>query len=480
MTPTLPTSGSQALVSAPLSGLTLTLARWHFYAGLLVLPFLAVLALSGALYLFHSEIDDIVHRDLKTVAVGVGLPKPPSALLAAALLAHPGVALSYVPPSTPASSAKVAIKTTGGTKIDVHVDPWRGAVLGSLDDKGSVSGIIRRVHSLAYFGPVANGLIEIAAGWSILLVLSGLWLWWQRRRVSKAIAIAPDRASAAAPRIFWRDLHLVLGLVAAAFILFLALTGMPWSIFWGDKVNQLANGTNFGYPAGVRISLPMSDEHVGHTAPLPWSLRQARVPLSASDDHAPEHEHAHGAAPAVSVEQKPKLKLSLDRAVAIFDALGLAPGYAVSLPSGPGGVGVYTGSVYPNDLARQRVVHLDQFSGKVLLDMGYADYGPLGKALEWGINVHLGQQFGLANQLVLLAACMVIFLLCVSGAMMWWRRRAPGTLGLRPGPLGPGMQKFLPGLLLAGGVLFPLVGASMLAMLLFDRLRAAWPRSRKR
>jgi uncharacterized iron-regulated membrane protein len=105
--------------------------------------------------------------------------------------------------------------------------------------------------------------------------------------------------------------------------------------------------------------------------------------------------------------------------------------------------------------------------------MGYADYGPLGKALEWGINVHLGQQFGLANQLVLLAACMVIVLLCMSGAMMWWRRRAPGTLGIRPLTRVPGMQKFLPGLLLVGGVLFPLVGASMLAMLLFDCVRAA-------
>jgi uncharacterized iron-regulated membrane protein len=38
------------------------------------------------------------------------------------------------------------------------------------------------------------------------------------------------------------------------------------------------------------------------------------------------------------------------------------------------------------------------------------------------------------------------------------------------------MQKVLPVLLLVGGVLFPLVGASMLAMLLFDRLRAAWHR----
>lgn len=447
------------------SAIHLALWRWHCHAGLLVLPFLALLAVTGALYLFQHEIDDIVHRDLRIVALGAGMstPHPHQQLLALALAAHPGTAYSYVPASNPARSAKVDIKTEDGSKLGVYVDPFRAAVLGSMDDKGSVSGIIRRVHSLAYFGPVANGIIEITAGWSILLVLSGLCLWWQRNAaITGGAATSGDAAS---PRAFWRDWHLVLGLVAAAFILFLALTGMPWSIFWGDKVNWWANGSNFGYPAGVRISLPMSDEHVGHSAPLPWSLRQAKVPVSPS----PAHIHEHAPAPA------PDARLTLDRAVAIFDALGLAPGYAVSLPSGPGGV--YTGSVYPNDLARQRVVHLDQFSGQVLLDMGYFDYGPLGQALEWGINVHLGQQFGLANQLVLLAACLVIVLLCVSGAMLCWKRRAPGTLSMRPLPLAPGAQKIIPGLLLVGGVLFPLVGASMLAMLLFDRLFAAGGRS---
>jgi hypothetical protein len=58
---------------------------------------------------------------------------------------------------------------------------------------------------------------------------------------------------------------------------------------------------------------------------------------------------------------------------------------------------------------------------------------------------------------------------------------APETPGRRPLPQSPGLLKILPGLLLAGGGgLFPLVGASMLAMLLFDRLHAAWTRSRKK
>ena len=106
----------------------------------------------------------------------------------------------------------------------------------------------------------------------------------------------------------------------------------------------------------------------------------------------------------------------------------------MDIPATP--TGVYTGSVYPDDLSQQRVVHLDQYTGKPLIDLSYADYGPLAKWLEWGINVHMGQEFGLANQLVLLAVCMAIVVLAVSAGVMWWKRRPKGSLGVPPMPVG--------------------------------------------
>ena len=50
--------------------------RWHFYAGLLVLPFLITLAVTGALYLFRDEIDALVHADLKRVEVAATTATP--------------------------------------------------------------------------------------------------------------------------------------------------------------------------------------------------------------------------------------------------------------------------------------------------------------------------------------------------------------------------------------------------------------------
>lgn len=424
--------------------------RWHFYAGLMVLPFMVLLAVTGGLYLFRDEVDGLWHRDLKQVVAREAAPLPPGRLIDAALGARPGTALKITMPADPACSAEVTVKTAAGEKHAVYVDPYDARVLGELPDRGTVMWLVRRLHSLAEFGPGATAIIEIVGGWAILLVASGFYLWWPRKQTGGILTVrgTPRR------RVFWRDLHAVTGAFAGLFIGFLAVTGMPWSMFWGDKVNEWANSANYGYPSGVYVNVPMSDEHLAHAnGPTAWSLEQAKMPEST---------------PA------PMRPVGVDAAAATFDRLGVAPGYALSLPDGP--AGVYSAAVYPDDLARQRVVHLDQYSGKPLLDVSYADYGPAAKAMEWGINVHMGQEFGLANQLVLLAVCVAIVLMAVSAGVMWWKRRPTGAFGVPPAPADPRAIRGLLLIMAVFGLIFPLVGASLLVMLALDFAFARQPR----
>jgi hypothetical protein len=68
--------------------------RWHFYAGLLCLPVLVLMAVTGGLYLFNKEIEGLVYRDLLQVPAAQVAALPPQTLLNAAqaaavpLLAH--------------------------------------------------------------------------------------------------------------------------------------------------------------------------------------------------------------------------------------------------------------------------------------------------------------------------------------------------------------------------------------------------------
>ncbi|KAA3528888.1 PepSY domain-containing protein [Agrobacterium tumefaciens] len=416
--------------------------RWHFYAGLFVLPFLISLAVTGALYLFRDEFDNLIHSDLKRIEVAQNVPKAlPSDILAAAVAAVPGTAVKYTTPGDPGASTEITVSTAEGKRA-VYVNTYTGQVAGSLPDRGTIMWTIRYIHSLKYFGTYTRYLIEIAAGWSILLVATGIYLWWPRKQSGGILTVRGTPKK----RVFWRDTHAVTGIFVGFFVVFLAVTGMPWSGVWGAKVNEWANGSNFGYPAGVRTDVPMSGEHLDHMAKTTWSLEQVKVPESTA-----------------SATGQP---IGIDAAIARFDGLGLATGYTVVLPTKP--TGVYSGSVYPDDLSKQRVVHLDQYSGKPLIDMSYSDYGPLGKVLEWGINVHMGQQFGLANQIVLLAACVGIVLLAVSAGIMWWKRRPRGSLGVPPLPQDKRVLRGLLALLAIGGILFPLVGASLLVMLVLD------------
>lgn len=437
------TNETQTVTKKPFD-MYLAVWRWHFYAGLLVLPFLITLSITGALYLFRDEIDALVHADVKRVEAQE-TTELPSAQISAALNAYPGTALKYTTPVTPESSAEITVRTNDGERLAVYVNPYNASVLGALDDRGTIMWTVRYLHSLKLFGATPRKLIEIAGGWSILLVLTGIYLWWPRRKAKGGVLTVrgtPEK------RVFWRDTHAVTGIFVGAFIVFLAVTGMPWSGVWGAQVNQWANGNNFGYPAGVRVDVPMSDVRLSDQTLTSWSMEQARLPES--------------------TQPSGQAGISLDEAVDTFDRLGFHPGYVVGLPSTP--TGVYSGSVYPDDLSQQRVVHLDRYSGEPLVDMSYADYGPLGRWLEFGINVHMGQQFGLANQLMFLAVCIATIALSVSAGVMWWKRRPKGTMGVPPLPADKRVFRGLIALLIIGGVIFPLVGASLIIMLVIDWL----------
>ncbi|EWM45657.1 PepSY-associated TM helix domain-containing protein [Bordetella holmesii] len=314
---------------------------------MLVLPFMILLAVTGALYLFHNEIEDAWYHDLRHVPQAGGTPHTAAQIAATALAAQPGsTLLKYLPPSGPHASAQAVVRTAGGTRLAVYVDPYTQHVLGSLPERDTLMWTIRRLHSLDYFGPVANALIEVAAEWSLLLVASGIYLWWPRGRRQGVVTVR----GAPRQRVFWRDLHAVTGVFTAFFIAFLALTGMPWSQVWGGKINQWANGSNFGYPAGVRVQIPMSDLRLADQGKTPWSLEQARVPqsppaaASGHEGHAGHGEHAGHGAPlhAEHAGTSARPPIGLDHAVEAVEALNMAPGYAINLPVGP--QGVYTAS----------------------------------------------------------------------------------------------------------------------------------------
>lgn len=459
------TQPSQAPAAQGNTSLYRAVWRWHFYAGLLILPFMILMAITGTAYIYRDEIDDWYHADLKFVEATNGSPVTMQQQIEAALQAVPGNPIKVIPPASSDRSSEIVIAADAGGREAVYVDPYRGKVLGHMPDRTTLMWVIRRIHSLAEFGTIPNYVIEIASGWSILLVLTGMYLWWPRGDQKGGVVTLRDTPKR---RRWWRDAHAVTGIFIGLFIIFMAGTGMFWSVFWGKYANQFANGTPNGYPSGVRVEVPLSTipmiDAFGDTS---WT--NENIPLPQSVDGGTATGKADG--PTLA-------PIGIDAAIARMNELGLTPGYAISLPRGESGV--YSASIYPDDLDKQRVIHLDQYSGRPLIDMGYDDYGPFGKIMEMGINIHLGQQFGIANQIFLLVICALIIFMSVSAGVMWWKRRPSGALGVPPMPRDTRSLAVVTAILAIGGIIYPMVGASMVVIWLVDYLLVARPQRKLR
>lgn len=417
--------------------------RWHFFAGLLVIPFMLNLAITGSLYLFKNEIDIIFYAHRHIVA-DTGAMLAPQQIVDAAAATMPGArATSYR--EAPAGDRSAAVTLSkGGQSTVVYIDPHNGTVLDSVGAKQDFGWIVRRIHSLDYFGTWANRIIEIVGGFALVLVVTGLYLWWPRKQTGGIVSVrgTPSR------RVFWRDLHAVTGAAAGLLIFFLSLSGMPWSGYWGANVKGWLAAHDLGFPTALWDEVPKSAKVTDDILPAPgWIVEKAPVPLSTATSTQP---------------------IGIDKAVTIAKGLGMAPGFALAIPADK--TGVYTAALYPADLADERTIHIDQYSGKPLVDLSFNQYPALGRAIEWGINVHLGQEWGLFNQLLMLATCLAIVLSCVTAVVMWWKRRPAGRLGVPPMPPRRSVYIGLWLIVVAFGAAFPLTGLAIVAMLSLDQL----------
>lgn len=82
------------------------------------------------------------------------------------------------------------------------------------------------------------------------------------------------------------------------------------------------------------------------------------------------------------------------------------------------------------------------------------------------------------EQLVLLAACIAIVVLAISAGVMWWKRRPSGSLGVPPLPADTRVFRGLLAILIVGGMIFPLVGISLVVMLVLDWIYSSIRRQR--
>jgi hypothetical protein len=209
--------------------------RWHFYAGLFCIPFVCFLAITGAIYLFKPQVErwqDRPYDQLQTAQTAA-----PSRAVQAALAANPGWTLhAYEIPQTAQSAARVIIGRAGAERR-VYVDRGSLAILKTRSEDTRLMRIIFRLHGQLLLGDRGSMMVELAASWAIVMIITGLYLWWPRQVIGLAGVVYPRIK--AGRRLFWRDMHAVTGAWVSLFALLMLFSGLPWSKNWGGYLKEV-------------------------------------------------------------------------------------------------------------------------------------------------------------------------------------------------------------------------------------------------
>jgi uncharacterized iron-regulated membrane protein len=215
----------------------------HLWLGMLSGLIVFIVSLTGCIFVFEQEIFDLLHSELVYAETPMGKVKPLSELL--------GRAQSVLGDKKPIRSVEVfgdparsyiftASKTDKKAKNiwnyfqqvkyyeEVYIDPYTGALMGTVDRKYEFFNVVRRIHQNLLL-PYETGSLIVGSSCLMFLVLliTGFVLWipktksgWKQRFTIKWNAK-------------WRrvnyDTHNVGGFYVLPFAVIIVVTGLVWS-----------------------------------------------------------------------------------------------------------------------------------------------------------------------------------------------------------------------------------------------------------
>ena len=478
--------------------------RLHFLSGFVIAPVLIWFAFTGLIVLYTDVIHEKFSGSEFTVDVGsseVSL----DVQLQTILDQKPGYTFDAVTPGRePSRSNLFNMSDADGGSREVFVDQYQGTIVGDRPSGKDLVAFANNTHGsilprqfampipslTGVFGEgpafrtveIGEVVVEIVAGWGLVLAVSGIYLWWPRRN-SKKRKFIPRFARGGRP--MWRDLHASGGTVLSVGLVFFVVTGLPWATFWGNEFQTVAskltpNTENFWEYAGPSSVLPQVGDLTRDGVRIPWASGTDTIPTS---DGGNQHDHGDMDHSMEMPAPAPAALVGLEAVYRAAQDEGMKPGFTIVPPvdslddEGSTLYGAYTVfNPWPSSLGEQGALYLDQFSAKTLGRSDADTWGGLQRLAEFGVQTHMGTQFGLLNRIFLTLVCLLVIWSILTAVVMWWRRRRPGSLGVPRRPVDRQTQKAVGITAVVLGIIYPLWGMSAMLLLGLDRVFSTWRR----
>ncbi|GAB3217985.1 PepSY domain-containing protein [Algoriphagus aestuariicola] len=361
------------------------LGKLHLWLGLSSGLVVFIVAVTGCIYAFQAEIQDLTqsHRFVEPKAQAI---LPPSKISEIAHQVFPEGHLHAVLYPKPDRSAQ-AIFFSYGEGHDhykiAYVNPYSGEVLKVKDENKGFFPFILDGHFYLWLpDAIGQKVVGIFTLIFLFMIISGLVLWWPKGKNLKQSLTVKWNAR-------WRrknyDLHQVLGFYVMVFALVFVVTGLVWSFFWfRDGYYSLLTGKE----QFVEYYDPISDSTQIWTEATPaldkvWlKMREEYPNADYIEVHPPELPHA-----AIAANANPDGDTYWQIDYRYFDQ--------------------YTLEELPVEHMWGRI---DEAStGEKLFRMNY--------------DIHVGAIGGFPGKLLAFFLSAIIASLPVTGFLVWWGRR---------------------------------------------------------
>ena len=395
--------------------------KWHFIAGIISLPLIVLLSITGGIYLFNADYEQKTKTSLQKVEVAENRISFQEQL--ELITQEVGKKPASITIPIGKNEATEFVYGRFGKKKSFFVDPYKATVVGKYAAKDTNMYKVRKLHGELLGGSFGTKIVELIASWMVVLILTGIFIWWPIRKWSLR-GLFTYRTKLG-KRTFFRDLHAVTGFWISILLVLVLASAFPWTDVVGNNFKWLQKVTNTGYPET-------------------WTGRKLQS----------------------NIAEKP---ISLDEMIVKAKTLRLKGVVSIGIPKTPESTfSVSNKTIY---LDAQKKYHFDQYSGKLIVKNNWKDVGILMRGRMWLMAFHQGE-FGAWNWWLMYGLAIILTIMSVSAIISYLLRKRRDSWGIPKVPAKFKVGKGIVILIILLGILFPLFGASIILIYLFEKIKA--------
>jgi uncharacterized iron-regulated membrane protein len=355
----------------------------HLWLGLLSGLVVFIIAITGAIWTFETEISDLVYSYRK-----VEIQNNKSIISIAEIKDKVKPYLKKINNiSYFGKDRSIEVREwneINGKLINnyVYLNPYTGEVLKVKINELIFFDVVLDLHMNLLLGDIGAEIVSYSTLIFLIMLISGIYLWWPKNKSGVKQRLKFDWKNTTRWRRKNFDLHSILGFYTCWIIIFATITGLAWSFKWMDKTIYAIATLGEEYKDYSEINSESSiispTKNNVDDSVLNQAIDLYNIPFESWYYYFPQNETE-----------------------------------SISLYINPDAKTWYNSSIY----------YFDQRTGKLLLTESSESFNNGQSIRNMYYDIHIGKILGLPGQILVFFASLIVASLPITGFIIWKGRK---------------------------------------------------------